>query len=97
MLKRTLLGLTAATLLAFPMITVAHADSDDEREHPRIARAIHDLEVAVAYLEQAPHDFGGHKVRAIADARAAIIELRESLRYREHREHEHHDRDHGRR
>lgn len=29
--------------------------------HPRIAKAILELEDAVKYLEAAPHDFGGHK------------------------------------
>jgi hypothetical protein len=28
-------------------------------EHPRIAKAINELEDAINYMEHAPHDFGG--------------------------------------
>jgi hypothetical protein len=40
------------------------------------------LEGAIAYLEAAPHDFGGHKVAAIRDARAAVVQLKLALAYR---------------
>jgi hypothetical protein len=50
--------------------------------HPRIAAAIRELEGAVSYMETAPHDFGGHKVAAIRDARAAVAQLRLALAYR---------------
>jgi hypothetical protein len=51
-------------------------------EHPRIAAAIRELEEAIRYLEAAPRDFGGHKVAAIRDSRAAIVQLRAALAYR---------------
>ena len=50
---------------------------------PRIANAIRRLEEAIKYMEAAPHDFGGHKAKAIADSRAAIDQLRLALAYRE--------------
>lgn len=50
--------------------------------HPRIVRAIQNLEDAVAYLEAAPDVFGGHKGAAIQASRAAIAELRASLAFR---------------
>ena len=50
--------------------------------HPRIAKAIHELEDAIAYMEVAPHDFGGHKVAAIRDSRVAIEQLRKAMAYR---------------
>jgi len=86
MLKRTLLGLSAATLFAIPLMTAAHAESyrEEMKEHPRIVKAIIELEDAVAYLKAAPHDFGGHKARAIADSEAALTQLREAIKYREH-------------
>lgn len=89
MLKRTLLGLSAAALVMLPMISSANAETFREElsEHPRIARAIHELEDTIAYLEAAPHNFGGHKFAAIRDSRAALIELREAIRYREHHDH----------
>jgi len=51
-------------------------------EHPRIAAAIRELEGAIAYMEAAPHDFGGHKASAISASRAALQELRAALAYR---------------
>jgi hypothetical protein len=51
-------------------------------EHPRIAAAIHELEGAITYMEQAPHDFGGHKLAAISASRAALQELRAALAFR---------------
>jgi hypothetical protein len=50
--------------------------------HPRIVQAIHDLEDAVAYMENAPDNFGGHKAAAISASRAALAELRASLAFR---------------
>lgn len=50
--------------------------------HPRIAAAIRELEEAIRYLEAAPHNFGGHKAKAIADSRAAIAQLKLALAYR---------------
>jgi len=49
---------------------------------PRIAAAIRELEGAIQYMEAAPHDFGGHKVAAIRDARAAVTQLKLALAYR---------------
>jgi hypothetical protein len=51
-------------------------------DHPRIAQAIHDLEDAIAYMEAAPNNFGGHKAAALDASRAAIRELRASLAFR---------------
>jgi hypothetical protein len=50
--------------------------------HPRIVRAFENLEDAIAYLQAAPNDFGGHKGAAIQASRAAIAELRASLAFR---------------
>ena len=68
------------------MFTTSVAQAEGRREeaieHPRIAKAIREMEDAVAYLEAAPHDFGGHKAAAIRDTRAAIEQLRLALAYR---------------
>jgi len=50
--------------------------------HPRITSAIAALRDARAYMEAAPHDFGGHKVDAIRATDNAIRELDLALRYR---------------
>jgi len=50
--------------------------------HPRIAAAIEALRDARAYLQQAPHDFGGHKAAAIRATDDAIRQLNLALQYR---------------
>ncbi len=50
--------------------------------HPRIATAIGALKDARAYLEAAPHDFGGHRAEAIRATDAAIRQLNFALAYR---------------
>ncbi|MDE3199088.1 MAG: hypothetical protein KGN84_22250 [Acidobacteriota bacterium] len=54
--------------------------------HPRIARAIEALREARAELEEAPHDFGGHKADAIQATDDAIRQLDFALRYRDRRD-----------
>jgi hypothetical protein len=81
----TLTRCAAALSLCLAFVaTPAFAETPREEkwEHPRIAKAIHELEDAVAYLEAAPHDFGGHKAAAIENSRRAIEELRAALQYR---------------
>lgn len=81
--RRQLLGALAAggALASVPAIA-QETVREEAGEHPRIARAIHQLEDAIKYLEAAPHDFGGFKAQAIADSRAAVGSLREALTYR---------------
>ena len=57
--------------------------AQNEREmHPRIAKAIAELKDAVAYMNAAPHDFGGHKSDAIRASNEAITQLNLALQYR---------------
>jgi len=51
--------------------------------HPRIAAAINQLKDARAYMEAAPHDFGGHTADAIRATDEAIRQLNFALAYRE--------------
>jgi len=72
-----------ATCLLLSAVSVPTAHAQNEAEmHPRIARAIHDLEDAIAYMETAPNDFGGHKGAALNASRAAVNELRAALAFR---------------
>jgi hypothetical protein len=50
--------------------------------HPRIAKAIAALKDAKAYMEAAPHDFGGHKADAIRASDEASRQLNFALAYR---------------
>jgi len=51
-------------------------------EHPRIAKAIDALEDAIHYMREAPHNFGGHKAKAIEDSERAVKQLKLALAYR---------------
>lgn len=93
-LQTMILGTTLAlSALAFTLPARADDMRDEMREHPRIVKAIHELQDAVKYMEAAPHDFGGHKAEAIEASHRAIEQLRKALQYRAHHEHDH-DSDH---
>jgi hypothetical protein len=72
--------------IAMGMMLMAGAwtlSAQNERAmHPRIAAAIAALKDARAYLEAAPHDFGGHKAEAIRASDVAIRQLNLALAYR---------------
>ena len=78
----------AIVALSFFVITTVPINAQvtmagEKSAHPRIVKAINALEDAIAYMEHAPHDFGGHKAAAIADSKKAVIQLKEALKYRE--------------
>ena len=85
MIKPFAYALLTATLLtgALPSASFAQTTVKEEfNEHPRIRTAVRELEEAIAYMEKAPHDFAGHKGKAIADARAAVVQLKLAMAYR---------------
>lgn len=51
-----------------------------EGEGP-LHRALKELKEAKAYLEKAPHDFGGHKHQAIKDVEAAHAAIEKALEF----------------
>jgi hypothetical protein len=81
--RRQILGAIAVggALVALPA-AAQETIHEEAEQHPRIAKAIRELEDAIRYMEAAPHDFGGNKAQAIADSRAAIQSLRRALAYR---------------
>lgn len=74
-----------------PQMSSVRADERREewREHPRIVKAVQELEDAIKYMEAAPHDFGGHKAAAIASSREAVRQLRAAINYRVGQEERH--------
>ncbi len=87
-MKKILLSTVAGIAFTFGVIgTTAFMNyqqnvKTEASEHPRIAKAIDQMEDAIKYMEAAPHDFGGHKVQAINDTKAAIQSLKLCLAYR---------------
>ncbi len=81
-MKRLLSGIAIGALMMAGAWTMS---AQNERAmHPRLAAAITALRDARAYLESAPHDFGGHKAAAIKASDEAIRQLNFALAYREH-------------
>ena len=77
------LGIASLAGLAAPAGLPAQRGRQEEAaEHPRIAAAIRAINDAIDYMQQAPHDFGGHRVAAIQASRAAVEQLRLALAYR---------------
>jgi hypothetical protein len=54
----------------------------EESKHPKITRAMHDIEMSLQSLNEAPDDFGGHKGQAINDLKQGLISLRKALYFR---------------
>jgi hypothetical protein len=50
-------------------------------KHPRIEKAIKALEDAKKELQEAPHDFGGHKADAVKACEDAVAQLKQALEY----------------
>ena len=81
--RKLALALSTGLLFAAAMPAAnAQNMATEAAAHPRIVRAIQNLEDSIAYMEAAPHDFGGHKAAAIQASRAAIAELRAALAFR---------------
>ena len=85
MLKHLMIATCTAAALSAAMVAPSLAQNTVRTEaasHPRIATAIRELEESIRYMEAASHNFGGHKAKAIADARAAVTQLKLALAYR---------------
>jgi hypothetical protein len=79
-LSGAIVGAAMVTVMTLP--ARAQTIGSEAVEHPRIAAAIHEMEDAIAYMQAAPHDFGGHKAAAIRATQAALVELRAALAFR---------------
>ncbi|HYB08159.1 MAG TPA: hypothetical protein VEJ16_00640 [Alphaproteobacteria bacterium] len=62
-------------------LTIAAGLAEAQEHHPEIRRAITALEKAKQYMQNAAHDFGGHREAALKECDAAIGQLREALKY----------------
>jgi hypothetical protein len=79
-MKRFVSGLLLGIVLT---ASIAKLTAQNERAlHPRIAKAIAALRDAKAYLQEAPHDFGGHRAEAVRATDEAIKQLNLALAYR---------------
>jgi hypothetical protein len=84
MKKYLIIAVAALFITTTAFVAVQQNQKSEASEHPRIEKAIHELEGAIEYMEKAPHDFGGHKAEALADSRKAVKSLKLALAYRAH-------------
>jgi hypothetical protein len=80
-IRAAVLGVCLAAAL-IPAAPRAETIGQEAATHPRIVKAIQEIEEAILYMEAAPHNFGGHKAAAIQASRRAVAQLRLALRYR---------------
>ena len=72
-------GSINSAMAVSPVKRIIHAERKD---HPRISKAIKDLQDAVDYMQNAPDTFGGHKADAIDSSKKAIEQLKKALEYK---------------
>ncbi len=75
-----------AMLGAVPLLAHGQAQGNDERRernerHPEIRQAIGSLERAKRHLQEAAHDFGGHRADALRACDTAIEQLKLALQF----------------
>jgi hypothetical protein len=68
-----------ALILPPVIVTATPTRASKAEPHPEIWNAIHSLERAKAHLRAAAHDYGGHRVEAIAAIDAALHQLQVCL------------------
>jgi hypothetical protein len=79
-MKKIILILSVV-FLAANVIYAQQKDKKEVKKHPRIEKAIHQLNDAINYMDKAPDDFGGFKAAAITDAKKAVASLKLALNY----------------
>ena len=77
-MQKTVFALAALLALLFVLTTNALATSKVER-HPKIRQAISALEAAKNDLQNAAHDYCGHRVEALEAVNQAIDQLNQAL------------------
>jgi len=68
-------------MVGFVLSMMAAAPAIAKERHPHIKKAIVELKAAKVELQTAAHDFGGHRVDALAAIDAAINQLNLCLQY----------------
>jgi hypothetical protein len=69
-------GLAASSMLASASLAQT---PKQKRQHPRITRAIEEMQATKEYLESSPNKFGGYKAKAITALEVAIVDLKLAL------------------
>jgi hypothetical protein len=77
----TLTRRAAIAVAAVTGLTLAASAAEAQERHPKIDEAIRALEAAKVDMQEARHDFGGHRADALRACDRAIAQLRIIQRY----------------
>ena len=80
-MKTRIMSLAAMFALLFALSPASPAQGE---RHPQIQAAIQALENAKHHLQEASHDFGGHRADALRATDEAIHQLQICLQYDKH-------------
>jgi hypothetical protein len=79
-MRRLSLGLSVSLVLLASMLAPAYSQKKPPREgHPLIRRAVNALQGAKADLQDAKHDYCGHRVEALEATNNALGQLQQAL------------------
>lgn len=81
-MKKYLAVIALTFIITTAFVIPRQNEKSESAEHPRIRKAITEMEDAIDYMEKAPHDFGGHKAAALEDTKKAVKSLKLALEYR---------------
>jgi hypothetical protein len=76
-------------MMAMPKLVVAE-------DQPHMRAALQALEEAKKHLQEAEHDKGGHRAKALQLTDQAIAQVKQGMRFDEKHEGRDHDKDHDR-
>ena len=79
--KTMLMIISGLAIAATVWLAVPPATAQVRERHPKIHAAIAALEAAKTEMQEAAHDYGGHRVAAIASCDEAIKQLQLALDY----------------
>jgi len=79
--RREILTLGGAVLGVGTLAAVADGGEAKKHKHPRIVAAIDELREAHRYLKAAPHEFGGHRAKALELIDKTIRQLELCLKF----------------
>src|SRR5215831_11808854 len=77
-MRRIALAILASLMLSISLLMPAQSEAGGEA-HPLIRRAVNALQAARTDLQNAAHDYCGHRVEALGATNAALEQLQQAL------------------
>jgi hypothetical protein len=78
------LGLGLLVALTATSEAAPTSKANQQASHQQLVQALHELHAVHKVLEEADHDYGGHRADAVRDVHAAAEQLKEALEHHPH-------------